>query len=142
MVDDLASSNKKHNEQLASGYDAVQAEDHQTEPESTSRLESELSNTLAEMFPASQSEDAKELQSFMSITDVGEKIKSRILEKGNDGKHRVSKEETDTIAKQVFQDETVKVYKHIVANEHFIFRENSSPLSQRTVDHLNGRIRS
>ncbi len=140
-IDDLALENKEKNEQLASRYDGVGIEDYQTESDSTNYLKSQLSNTLREMFPNSPSgEDAEELETYMDIADVGRKIKSKIMEKGDNGKFRVTKKEADNIAKQVSQDEAVKTYKHIMANQHFIFRENSSSLSQRTVDYLNGRI--
>ncbi len=140
MVDNLKSENKRNNEELASRYDVVAAEGHHTEPQPTSRLKSALSDTVTGMFADSQSTDAQQLQERMDIANVGEKIKTKILEKGDNGKLSVSKKEADNIAKQVIQDEAAKVYKQSLANEHFIFNNSSLSLSQRTVDHLNGTI--
>ncbi len=141
VVDNLQAANQEKNNQLASRYGVVQVGDSEIQPKSTDHLESGLSNTLAEMFPNNSSEDdVAEVRDFIDITATGEQIKSKILEKGDNGKTKVSQKTADTIAKQAFQTEAVQAYTALVVNKHYIIKGHASSMSQETVDYLNEKM--
>ena len=121
-------------------YDAV-AEEDGAGAETMYRLEYKLSTTLEAMVPSGGSmDDARQVKEFIAIADAGRKIQSKILEKGDNGKFRVTEKEADNIAKQVFQDEAVQACKKLALNQHAIFKGSSAFPSQETIDYLNHRM--
>ena len=122
-------------------YDAVPQEGDEAKAETMYRLEYKLSTTLEAMVPSGGSmDDARQVKEFIAIAVAGRKIQSKILEKGDNGKFRVTEKEADNIAKQVFQDEAVQAYKKLALNQHAIFKGRSAFPSQETIDYLNHRM--